>query len=112
MSDAWTFWRESVAGKKPEVTPGFPQVGYYIGRHYVSLPNAQKRTLVDFPVAIWTENDEMIAKTESLEKSWFMTRIEEIDDMFGQVCRAPISHERYLEMVRKLENYRNEFRTV
>lgn len=78
--DEWAFWRESLAGGKPETTPGTPHSGFFRDK--------SKRA-----IAIWTEDDVWMCAATSGHAP---RRQDEIDDMFGFVCRAPITRELYM----------------
>lgn len=106
--DPWAFWQASLAGGKPETTPGLPHAGFYIAKRYVSLPYGAKRVLCDFPVAIWRDGAVWRSRADDHKTIWSRSELDEVDELFGQVCRNPISHEKYLEMVKTLEAYRNE----
>jgi len=106
MDDEWQFWREQLAGGTPETTPGTPHAGYFIAKEYVSIPGGAKRVLTDFPVAIWKDPDgNWIARGDKLLRGFNITMLDEIDELFGKVCRNPITHERYQEMVKALVEF-------
>lgn len=107
MTDAWQFWRDQLAGKSPETTPGTPHAGYFTSAHYVSLPYAKKRTLVESPVAIWCDDSEWRAVEHGLMHGITLTRADDIDELFGRVCRSAITYETYTEMVATIDQWRN-----
>lgn len=53
MTDALQFWRDSLAGKKPEIHADSPQQGYYKARKGKGTPYV--------PVAIWEKDGELVA---------------------------------------------------
>lgn len=103
----WSFWQRSLAGEKPETMPGTPAQGFFIVKQYVSIPHAAKRTLVDFPVAIWFDGEKWNSRIDDLKTTWTHTDVDTVDEIFARACRAPIKHARYLEMVATLEAYRH-----
>jgi hypothetical protein len=54
MTDGLQFWRDSLAGKKPEINVDLPQQGYYKARKGKDGPWA--------PVAIWLKGDDLVAR--------------------------------------------------
>lgn len=104
--DPWDFWRRSLAGEKPETTPGQPHSGFFILKQYFSLPFAAKRVLCDCPVAIWLVGDQWTAVTDDFRNRWIEERLELVDDIFARVARAPITKERYDTMVKTLTEFR------
>lgn len=102
----WSFWQRSLAGEKPETTPGTPHTGYYIVRNYISVPHGHKRVLVDFPVAIWFDG-KWNSRIDDLKTMWWHTDVDTVDDIFARCCRDAITHAKYLEMVKTLEAYRH-----
>lgn len=102
----WSFWQRSLAGEKPETTPGTPFPGFYITKQYVSIPHGAKRVLTDFPVAIWFDAGKWWSRIEGLKNAWTNSDTDEVDELFGRVCRSPISHEKYKAMVATLEDWR------
>ena len=119
--DRYCFWRAQLAGESPETTPGCPWAGYYIAERYVSLPFAiparkggsVHRVKVQAPVAIWfreaftdwegvDEAPTWIAQINMPNRTQTIFRTEDVDDLFGQVCRSPITYERYNEMLNEI----------
>ena len=78
--DQWEWWNSALRGEKPETTPGTPHSGFY--------RDGNKRA-----VAIWNDGG-----------TWFCTvtagycprHLDEIDELFGFVCRKPISRAVYM----------------
>jgi hypothetical protein len=83
MSEAqWNFWLASMRGERPETTPGHPHSGFYRDRSSRA-------------VAIWYEGD--VCRCEVT--SGFRPRsIDEIDQVFSFVCRAPISRDLFMQI--------------
>ncbi len=102
----WRFWEESLAGRPPETTPGTPHQGFYIARRYVSIPGGAKRVLTDFPVAIWRDDETWRAVVWELKQNFSIERADEVDELFASVCRNPISHAKYQEMGKALQDWR------
>lgn len=79
----YTFYFAQLAGQNPEVTPGKPQPGYY-------------RTQSHDAVVIWRARNQLYAdktprdgRVVQLEKEW------QIDELFSQVCRRPVTDDAY-----------------
>lgn len=108
MTDHWSFWREQLSGKAPETTPGCPHAGYFVAKEYVAIPGGAKRVLVDFPCAIWREGDAWNALIDKLNSQFALTKLDEVDELFGRCCRNAITYERYVEMLQALKEFRNE----
>jgi hypothetical protein len=102
----WAFWTASLAGEHPDTTPGRPHMGFFISKQYVSIPHGAKRVLTDFPVAIWFDGEKWWSRIDGLKNSWTNGEQDEVDELFGRVCRAPITHDKYLAMVATLEEWR------
>ncbi|RJP45479.1 hypothetical protein C4587_00865 [Candidatus Parcubacteria bacterium] len=82
MSDIWEFWRRSLLGEKPETTPGTPHAGFYRDRSSRA-------------VAIWKDGEQWVC---SVTSGYCPRHKDEIDELFGFVCRAPITRELFMHI--------------
>jgi hypothetical protein len=108
---SYDFWHQALAGKNPEVTLGEPGEGFYKSRRRISTPNEdpkrqpgdprRKVRTVFEPVAIWKQDDgwhcTIHREDGTVAHLTDLSRIEE--QIFAYVCRAPLTHEEYQEMV-------------
>jgi hypothetical protein len=76
----YDFWKASIRGDRPETTPGTPHCGFY--------RDSNKRA-----VAIWREDGEYVCQVTS---GYTPRHLDEIDGLFGFVCRSPITRDVYL----------------
>ena len=102
----WDFWSRSLAGEKVETTLGTPHAGFFVAKSYFSIPYGSKRVLCDCPVAIWLDGETWRARKDDIEHVLSLIGIANADELFACCCMNPITHEKYLEMVTKLEAYR------
>ena len=107
MTDEWTFWREQLAGREPETTPGTPHFGYFLAKEYITIPGGAKRVLTDIPVAIWHDDDEWRALIARPIRDHAMTGTDRVDELFARCCRDAIQFDEYSNRLRQIEAWRN-----
>jgi len=78
--DHYAFWKSAMRGDRPETTPGTPHCGFY--------RDSNKRA-----VAIWKEDGAFVCQVTS---GYTPRHLDEIDELFGFVCRSPITRDVYL----------------
>lgn len=76
----WSFWTRALAGEKPETTPGTPWPGFYRDRSTRA-------------VAIWKQDGAFQCVVTS---GYCPKHQDEIDELFGFVCRSPITRELFM----------------
>ena len=82
--DPYAFWKAAIRGGRPETTPGQPHCGFY--------RDSNKRA-----VAIWKEDGGFVCQVTS---GYTPRHLDEIDELFGFVCRSPITRDVYLSKQR------------
>lgn len=114
MTDEWTFWREQLAGREPETTPGTPHAGYYINRNRQTYRNpnprpGEPRNKIDMtyePCAIWKDETgwHCLIHGKKAEREYSDT--DTIDEIFSRVCRMAIPYDEYQQRAAEMmENY-------
>jgi hypothetical protein len=112
MMDAWHFWREQLAGKAPETTPGTPHAGYFLSRRRVTKDNPnptiggprKKVETYHDPVAIWHDGESwhcLITRVDGPPR--YLTNVDAIDDVFSRCCRSALTYEAYIALVPEQE---------
>jgi hypothetical protein len=92
-NDQWQFWRDQLAGKNPETTPGHPHTGIYRQKTSKKGQNGE-RIPVDRSVYIWWQD----GKCFCLVSDGFCPKVpDEIDELFARVCRNAVTKAQYDE---------------
>jgi len=111
----WSFWLRSLAGEKPETTPGSPHQGFFLIRQRRSWPDpvpnvgeSRRRVATHkWPVAIWRDEYSWRCLITQSDKTTCLSDTDVIDNIFARCCREPIAHERYLQIVKEIEEARS-----
>ena len=83
VKDQWAFYHAQLHGETPETTPGTPHAGFF--------RDGNKRA-----VAIWRGDDGVWNCTAT--SGYVPRHLDEIDELFGFVCRHPITRSVYMNV--------------
>jgi hypothetical protein len=115
MTDQWRFWLRALAGEAPQsLVRGIPEAGFFLlrERKTTRTPEADrtvggprhKVTTLHHPVAIWEDEFGWHCVITRPDQTTYLTDPAEIDErVFSPCSRAPISHEKYLELTKQSE---------
>jgi hypothetical protein len=115
MTDQWSFWLRALAGENPQsMVRGVPEQGFFLLRERKSTRTPEgertiggprhKATTTYSPVAIWADESGWHCVITRPWKTSHLTDPAEIDEtVFSPCSRSPITHDRYLELVKELE---------